>query len=268
MAPVSFRPLARLSSVVTQGSAYVRSFYGRDGTLTSYFDSITQLFVAAGRPMVRRLLREVEADPERAPVLARRDDLVPVLDDLDALARLPPDSFGGAYFRHRQSPRVLSTEEFVDRVGVAEYGRRNGWSDDVIWMGERIVIEHDLIHIITGYPTSMAGEQYTNTFMVPHLAGAAAMVVALIPATHRRLPVPRRPWIRELTRAYLRGREATPLVAHDWAAELERPLAEVVSRLGIPSLERCHPDGLLDFDYVAFWPESAAELEPVRLISA
>ncbi|HSG91071.1 MAG TPA: Coq4 family protein [Pseudomonadales bacterium] len=179
-----------------------------------------------GRTMQRNLekLRRMRPD-----LLRRRDDVIALLSDREALAALPDGSLGRVYlaFCEREG---ITPEGLVEASTAA--GRREA-DGTLSWFERRGRDTHDLWHVITGYGTQPLGEVCVVAFSFAqsgHLGFAAiALAGTLKHARHIGLHRSFAPTLE----AVRNGRRAAWFYGQDWAALLAEPLDEVRELLGV-----------------------------------
>jgi ubiquinone biosynthesis protein COQ4 len=108
------------------------------------------------------LVRKMRGTAEGRVLLSRRPQIVPVLNDREALLALPEGSIGRAYydFVHREH---LSADGLVAASEVAEPDP--DLDPEALWLGERQRDIHDLQHVLTGYGRDPIGELCLLSFM-------------------------------------------------------------------------------------------------------
>ena len=190
------------------------------------------------------ILKNVEAmrqHPVGARLLREKPDFGEA-SRLENLAKMPPGSFGHAWFEMMNQPGMAPgyllaglayADSFLDTVDM---------DDDVRWLMDRQIFDHDASHILSGYGTDLASEALNIMFVqglneVPKwlaFGGPFGLVTFLI------LPsVGFRRWRRELRHAYQRGRDAAkrfPYHSYPYEELLPKPLPEVREYLGIDPL--------------------------------
>jgi ubiquinone biosynthesis protein COQ4 len=175
-------------------------------------------------------------------LLADLPDLAGMLDDHERLAALPPGSLGRAFLElaKRDGIRVRDLTEGArllpdDGSLHPDEARR--------WFGDRGIAAHDLLHILTGYERDHPGESLLIAFSLPR-SPFRIFRIALILSL---FATPKRQWlgfVRDLRRAYLRGREAAVSTDVAWEKLLPLPIDEARRRLRIAPLGNAHPYGL------------------------
>ena len=160
-------------------------------------------------------------------ILAENRSLSDVLQDHDALAALPADSFGARYlsFVRREN---LSPDGLIDASAVEEEPE----NPNVARYAARLRDQHDLWHVLTGYGRDVVGEACLLAFTVGQTFNPGIALIALAGALKLRKDVGMRIF-SALWHAYRDGRRAAWLPAQDWEALLARPIEDVRAELGI-----------------------------------
>lgn len=115
----------------------------------------------AGKAFVRNATNFVNS-PNAQDIMDRNLYLPTMLDDHDALRKLPANSLGQAYVRFMEKEGLTAgglVAEF-DRYGEG-FERRNDLTE---WYGNRMRDTHDLFHVLTGYGRDALGEQCVLSF--------------------------------------------------------------------------------------------------------
>lgn len=174
------------------------------------------------------------ASPMGRRLLAGGGDLVSLLDDHDAIARLPDGTVGRAYLAFMQ-------REGLSAAGlVAEYDRfrRTRFDDLLERYSNRLRDTHDLHHVLTGYGRDALGEACVLAFSYSQTPSWGTLFIAYAAAFQVRKHVPRRANIfaavREAQRAGRAAAQAQGRIAEqEIAALLTEPLAAARARLNI-----------------------------------
>jgi ubiquinone biosynthesis protein COQ4 len=171
-----------------------------------------------------RQFRRYRATEQGARVLARRQDLLPLLRDRAYLDSLPEGSLGREYaaFTAREQ---ISADGLVDASETVERVRDD---EDRARFFDMLRDSHDLEHVITGWGRDLLGEIGLLAF---DTAQAWHHGIALIVFdSYLRGGSDVRRMIRS---GWRRGRRARWLSALDWAELLPRPLDELREELGV-----------------------------------
>jgi ubiquinone biosynthesis protein Coq4 len=168
-----------------------------------------------------------EASPAFAAALAERRIMKL---DLAELAARPGGSLGRAVFDHctrwKIDPRTFPR-------------RPNTTAGDYVIV--HIENTHDVWHAVTGFDSDMIGEIGLQAFYLaqfPNLLGLMLLGLANLrvlryePTSYPRL-------MDEITRGWLGGKRAKPLLGVRWDDWWDRPLAEVQRELGIDAAASC-----------------------------
>jgi ubiquinone biosynthesis protein COQ4 len=212
----------------------------------------------SGRTDIRTFKRLLK-QPGGVDLLVERPDLLAVLSDRAALARLPEGSLGRAYLTFMQEAD-LTADGLVDASmqGSGEEARE-GFSVEAAWFFDRLRDMHDLWHVLTGYGRDEAGEAANLAFTFGQIGNCGIGLIVLAAAVLG----PRGDrfyWQRYLFRAWRRGRRASWLPAVRYEELLALPLAEVRARLAIDPPEVAHPSGVVVANRDDLTPEEGMRL--------
>jgi ubiquinone biosynthesis protein COQ4 len=204
-------------------------------TLAEDPDDLPQVFTiieSLSLDTVQRITRRMRRTETGRRLLATRPDVVDLLADREALARLPEGSLGRAYLA------------FVKRENISAEGIRAasamGMTGDVAlpepydWVHARMRDTHDLWHAATGYSGDVLGETALLAFIFAQTWNpAVGLIIGIGLAKTRNVPGGGAAARRTILDGYRRGREAAWLPGQDWETMLALPLAEVRRRLSI-----------------------------------
>ena len=174
----------------------------------------------------RKLLSSVEG----GQIALGAQELQPILDDHETMAKLPIDSVGRAYLDFVQG-RKISAE------GLADESRKTGHEIDAAhpyaWYARRMRDVHDLWHVLTGYQTDALGEVCVVAFSYAQTKSAGFALIAAAGSNELQRLLPGHPVRRAAWQAYMNGRRAAWLPVQDYVALLNEPLIEARKRLNI-----------------------------------
>lgn len=203
-------------------------------------DDLPQVFTlleATGDAMMPRVLRRLRATSSGRALLAERPDIVPVLDDREALRRMPEGSLGRAYLAFVEGANI-SPKGIKDASIKGWDGKPSELEVEAEWLRDRLRDTHDLWHVVAGYGTDVLGEValLAFTFAQTYNPGVAVIVsLGLYKTKHD-------PEARALiVDAYRRGRRAGWFVQQPWEWMLEEPLSSVRARLGLGAAPSYRP---------------------------
>lgn len=144
--------------------------------------------------------------------------------DMHALRRLPDGTVGREYARHLDR-NGLSPLEVSDHI-KAQY------ADDPYPL--RYTTTHDLVHVLTGFPTTPAGEIGLFAFMIEQGFGSGRGMLWLSSVVYAvMLPLHLRGVLHNIRVGIRMAREAESVLAAPLEALLDVPLPEARARLGI-----------------------------------
>jgi ubiquinone biosynthesis protein COQ4 len=209
-------------------------------------DQVFEIIDALSGRSFERSFVAFAAHPDGARLLRERPSLLATLSDREALAALPPGSFGRAYADFMQAGN-LTADGLVEADAEAERNRPDPLGEvdpDLRYFGERNRDMHDLWHVLTGYGRDEAGEAANLAFTQAQIpsTGIALIVVAAAVLGPKDLTLS---WPRYLYAAWRRGKQTSLLSAAPYEELLPLPLDEVRRRLGVPPASAAHPDGIV-----------------------
>lgn len=193
---------------------------------------------------VERLVERMKTTAAGRRLLAERPNLLDALSDRERLAAMPEGSLGRAYLA------------FCDREGItpgglieaSESDERDRFSEEVLYIGDRLRESHDLWHVVAGYRTDLAGENAVLAFTASQTGSNGVFVLAASGYVAS--------WLlnrdvgtgRALTReAWKRGKRAAWLPEAYWEELLEKPLDEVRAMLrlaDVPTYQPVYPEDI------------------------
>jgi len=189
--------------------------------------------VEALRPKERApMLHRLRDDPNGAQLLNSRPSIRAALSDRARLFAMPQGSLGRAYLAYLDGSGI-SAEGLV----AASQIERTAWTEEGIWMTERMRDTHDLWHTVTGYGSDVAGEMLVLAFSFAQTKtpGLGLIVLASLLANVGS------PMGADITLAYVRGLSAEWLPAVAWETLLHQPIAEVRAFLKVGEPLRYQP---------------------------
>lgn len=113
----------------------------------------------------QRLVQRFEEHPKGRHILKQRRSLLAILQNRDALERLPLGTLGRAYAEFMKSQQ-LSAQALVDSAKNSGLYKPGNTSDRV-FLGGRLRDMHDLFHVLTGYGRDELGEMCVLAFCYP-----------------------------------------------------------------------------------------------------
>ncbi len=205
-----------------------------DGAPERILDAAYSVGDAIGGMSEERQLRRILATPEGRELWARGSSLTDALADHDALARLPEGSLGRTFLafcrRHGLHSRALVEHQHAMSRDYHQLDPVRRWFND------RLVVMHDLWHVLAGYDATTAGESALMCFMLPHRFNDRALPIFIAMSVLTGRISARNAW-----EAFVRGRRAGFMVAAPFEELLALPLEEARERLGVTPPGLAHP---------------------------
>jgi ubiquinone biosynthesis protein COQ4 len=197
-------------------------------------DNLPQVFTiieALSLNTQARIVRRMKAHEVGRRLLQTRPDIVDLLADREALAKLPEGSLGRAYLSFVE-------RENISAEGIrsaAEQGSLNGahMEPPFDWMYARMRDTHDLWHAATGYSGDVLGELALLAFTFAQVSNPAiALIICL--GLIKTLGEPEGDAVRAtILDGYRRGARAKWLPAQAWEQLLSLPVSVVRERLAL-----------------------------------
>lgn len=180
----------------------------------------------------RRDFEKFYASPKGPELLEIHRDLPPMLDNHDALRKLPEGSVAHAYV------------DFMEREGLSAAGlvaesltqreKQQQFDDDYLWYMNRLRDTHDLYHVLTGYGRDALGEDALLGFSHSQNGGLGVSFIAFMGSREVAKHAPREAKIPAVLKEGRRnGKLAARIVDQDIEALLAEPLDAARERLGI-----------------------------------
>lgn len=178
-----------------------------------------------------RLLERVRKTESGARLLASRSNILAILEDRDALARLPVGSLAHTYLAFLDSEKISAAGIVrASEDGSVARATSAAARPDIGWLRDRMRDTHDLWHAVTGYKGDVLGEAALLGFILAqtHSPGVGLIVAAILMKTRGD-----RDARRLILDGFERGRRAQFLPAIEWESLLARPIGEVRALLGV-----------------------------------
>ena len=184
--------------------------------------------------------RALTLSPRGEALRASEPFLPPILDDHEALLKLPEGSVAHAYvaFMRREGLSAAGLVAESEKMGRPKYG------DLVEWFGFRQRDTHDLMHVLTGYGRDALGEQCVLLFTHGQSPSHGHLLLGYAGALNIKKQVESRaPVYRAVREAHRIGKACPPIIEMPIRELLAMDLATVRRDFGIAEpvwYERCH----------------------------
>ena len=183
-------------------------------------------------------VKRLRATSRGRALLQMKPDIVPMLNDREALLSLPVGSVGRAYydFVHGED---LSAEGLIASSDTASREELyKGLSADEAWLADRLRDIHDLQHVMTGYGRDPVGELSLLSFMTTQTPNRGIRFIIWIAKWKYLREVPQFD-VRDLINEGARiAQRAQWMVEIEWEQRLAEPLEQVRQELGFEPPER------------------------------
>lgn len=171
--------------------------------------------------------------PEGQARFQERLYLPPLLDNHEALAKLPENTVGRAYLHFMQS-QGLTAQGLVDEYAKFETTNAFDASEDFRWFANRLRDTHDLLHVFTGYSRDALGEACVLAFTYSQDKNIGARFIAYMAAMEIRKSVPKNaPVLAAIRQGEALGRAAEKIYTQDIMALMEEDLESARKRLNV-----------------------------------
>ncbi len=172
-------------------------------------------------------------------ILARRPDIVDVLADRAALARLPEGTLGRAYLDFVERENI--SPQGIREAGAMGSTREGELPAPLDWISARMRDTHDLWHAATGYHGDVLGETALLAFTLAQTRNPAIALIVGIGLLKTRSGPDAGEARAVILDGYRRGAKAAWLPEQDWESMIALPVAEVRRRLELEAPRSYRP---------------------------
>jgi ubiquinone biosynthesis protein COQ4 len=205
----------------------------------------------------RKMAEQFCASEAGQALIAREPSLPSMLDDHEALLKLPEGSVAHAYVAFMRK-EGLSAAGLVAE-SEAQFPQRKLFKDNAQWVDDRLRDTHDLIHVLTGYGRDALGEQCALGFSSNQYPGITDWFLAWAGAFELKRRVKAdAPVFAAVAEARRNGKAAQRIFMQDVRALLAEPLEAARQRLnigGISAYQEAHrayrASGYNPYDFMA-----------------
>jgi ubiquinone biosynthesis protein COQ4 len=190
--------------------------------LGEVFEIADHLLAAAPLGRTQQLVAEVKRSPEGARALAEKPRVGAF--DLDTLAKLPEGTLGREFADHMHKNK-LDPSALPSMPGRTE----------LEFFRAHLYETHDILHVVTGFDTDVAGELGLQAFYLAQFPGglppallAGGLLNTMIYAIDQRDIR-----MRAIVRGWLLGKRSRPFFGVRWGELWGVPLADVRAQLGV-----------------------------------
>lgn len=213
MQPPGWRPRVHLGDAVAAALALMAD--------PSRLDQVLALGEALNAPAHARLLARFETDPDGRALLARRALLDTRSIDFAALGTLPDGTLGREYVRFLRD----------NGIDADVWRPPQEWEGPFSWLSHRLRQIHDILHVLTGCASDVAGEITLQAFSFAQIRSPSCLLIALLGTLKHRAHHPgltRRAW-----RAWRIGEHAQFLAPVPWEVLWHERVATLRARFHV-----------------------------------
>lgn len=198
-------------------------------------DDLPQVFTiieALSVDTILRISRRMARSEAGRRLTSTQPDLVRLLADREALARLPEGSLGRAYL-------AFVEREQISAEGIRAAQAKGTWGDveyppTINWIRGRMRDTHDLWHAVTGYSGDLLGESALLAFIFAQTFNpGVALILGIGMAKTIRYPLGGAQARKTIVDGFRRGSKAAWFPEQEWESMLALPLTEVRKRLRV-----------------------------------
>jgi ubiquinone biosynthesis protein COQ4 len=181
---------------------------------------------------LQRVSARIAHDPAGRRMIEQRPDIVNLLADREALARLPEGSLGRAYLAFVEREHISAEGiRSAARAGMTGAGSLPAPLD---WVHARMRDTHDLWHAATGYSGDVLGETALLAFIFAQTWNPGiAFILAIGLSKTIAFPSGGSMARNTILDGFRRGLRAAWLPAQEWEVLLALPVGEVRRRLSL-----------------------------------
>ena len=194
---------------------------------------VFEIIEAMQGPALVRIRNRLQKSEEGRRLLAEQPNLVPLLQDRDALRAMQEGSLGRAYLAFVESEGITA-DGLVDASKVEH---RHDAEGEFLWIKDWLRDSHDLWHAVLGYKGDLVGEAAILAFSHYQTRNIGVGMIATMAWLKLGRETDPRLEARHVIRdGRLRAKRSAWFLAVPWQKWLERPIADVRRDLGVEPL--------------------------------
>jgi ubiquinone biosynthesis protein COQ4 len=190
-------------------------------------------------------------------ILGTSQRLIDILDDHEAIKKLPAGTVGRAYVDFMEREGLTAAGLEAEYARFESSGRR--FNDGIDRYGDRLRDTHDMLHVLTGYGRDALGEQCVLAFTYAQNRNLGVGFIAYAGGYElKRRVAPKASIFSAIREGHRIGNAAKNIVHEDIVALLHEPIADARKRLGIAepvtytrALEEMRSAGIDPYDLLA-----------------
>ena len=200
-------------------------------------EHVFEIIEALAGNTLERNFNRLQSTPSGRHLFERRDSILEVLRNREALRALPEGSLGRHYTAYMDR-EGLSADGLVEASDIEE---RTEAREELAWMGLRLRDSHDLWHVVSGYGRDELGELSLLAFTYAQTRNPGIGAIILFGALKMSREIGFSRVGRAVREGWRRGRAASWLPGQDWQALLTLPLESVRSALNVEPIRAYEP---------------------------
>jgi len=199
---------------------------------------VFEIIEALQGPALIRMRNRLRRSERGRQLLSERPDLVPLLNDREALRELPEDSLGRAYLAFVEAEGIGAD----GLVSASKLTRQGDEAAELRWIRDWLRDTHDLWHAVLGYQGDLVGEAALLAFSHHETRNLGVGMIATVAWFKLgRITEPGIGARRAIVEGHRRAKRAAWFVEVPWHQWLGRPVVEVRRELGVEGLARYEP---------------------------
>lgn len=194
-------------------------------------EQVFHIIAALRGSKFRKIAQKFWFSDKGQQILGTSQRLIDILDDHDAIKKLPAGTVGRAYvdFMEREGLSAAGLESEYARFESS--GKR--FNDGIDRYGDRLRDTHDMLHVLTGYGRDALGEQCVLAFTYAQNRNLGVGFIAYAGAFElKRRVAPKASIMAAVWEGQKLGNAAKNIVHEDINALLREPLADARKRMG------------------------------------
>ena len=190
---------------------------------------VFKIIDALSGDVIGRTVKRLADNATGRDLLAKKPNIVTLLNDSERLSAMPLGSIGHTYWQFIHAQNLSADGLIASSEGTKEYV---GFTADERWTGNRLRDIHDLQHVMTGYGRDPVGELSLLSFMTTQVPNRGIDFIIKI-ATHKyQQEIPSLDIQSLLHEGRKIGQEAAWMPTIRWEERLTESLEDVRTELG------------------------------------
>lgn len=190
---------------------------------------VFKIIDALSGDVIGRTVKRLSDDATGRDLLAKKPNIVALLNDRKRLSAMPPGSIGHTYWQFIHAQNLSADGLIASSEGTKE---NLGFTADERWTGNRLRDIHDLQHVLTGYGRDPIGELSLLSFMTTQVPNQGINFIIKMATRKYHQEIPSLDIQALIDEGRSIGQQAAWMPAICWEDRLREPLEEVRSELG------------------------------------